>query len=208
METIKIHNIEGKETGEMKLPAEIFDLKFNADLTHQALVAHLANNRQILAHTKDRSEVRGGGKKPWRQKGTGRARHGSRRSPIWIGGGVTFGPTKERNFSKKINQKMKKTAILMVLSAKAQENQLIVLDNLNLTQPKTKEMEKIIQVILPAPGSVLMVLAEKNVNIEKSAHNLKKVKIITVNNLNIYDLLNYKYIIMAKETVEKIHPVK
>lgn len=201
---IKTHNLSGQETGKIELLAEIFDLQFNPDIVHQVLRAYLANNRQVLAHTKDRGEVRGGGKKPWRQKGTGRARHGSRRSPIWIGGGITFGPTKERNFSQKINKKMKKNALLMALSAKAREGQIIIIDNLSLNQPKTKEMAKIIKNILPAAGSALLVLNEKDENIEKSARNLTEIKVITINNLNIYDLLGYKYIIMQKEAIEKI----
>jgi large subunit ribosomal protein L4 len=120
------------------LPKEIFDVEINPDLIHQVVVAQTANRRRVIAHTKGRGEVRGGGKKPWRQKGTGRARHGSIRSPLWKGGGVTFGPTKERTFKKEINKKMKRKALFMVLTAKAKNNLLLVLDKIILEQPKTK----------------------------------------------------------------------
>jgi len=135
---IKIYNQEAEPVGEIKLSDKVFGVKVNESLVHQAMVTQMANQRQVLAHTKDRSEVRGGGRKPWRQKGTGRARAGSIRSPIWIGGGVTFGPRKERNFKKKINQKMKQKAILMVLSDKVANNNLMILDKLEMKEFKTK----------------------------------------------------------------------
>ena len=136
----------GKESGKAELPSEIFDVKMNSDLVHQVVIAQMSNQRQVIAHTKDKSEVRGGGKKPWKQKGTGRARHGSIRSPIWKGGGVTFGPTKDRNFKKKINKKMRRKALFMVLSSKVKDKEMIILDELKIEKPKTKEIMKIIQV--------------------------------------------------------------
>jgi len=128
---VDIQNQKGEKVGTMELPKEIFEVEASPSLLHQAVVAQMSNMRTNIAHTKDRSEVRGGGRKPWRQKGTGRARHGSRRSPIWVGGGVTFGPTKYRNFTKKINIKMKQKAILAALSGKAKDSELVILDKLS-----------------------------------------------------------------------------
>lgn len=135
---IKIYNQKAESVGDMNLSDKIFSVKVNENLVHQVMVTQMANERQVLAHTKDRSEVRGGGAKPWRQKGTGRARAGSSRSPIWIGGGITFGPRKDRNFKKKINKKMKQKAMLMVLSDKVKNNSLVVLDKLEMKEYKTK----------------------------------------------------------------------
>jgi len=139
-----LYNQEGEEIKKVDLPSEIFDIELNSDLVHQVVVAQMSNSRKVIAHTKDRSEKRGGGRKPWRQKGTGRARHGSIRSPIWRGGGVTFGPTKDRNFSKKINKKMKQGALLMTLSSKIKEDEFVLLDKIELTEGKTKLMNEMI----------------------------------------------------------------
>src|SRR3989338_2325431 len=139
-----LYNQIGDVVGQIELPDEVFGLKINQDLLHQAVVAQLGNSRQVLAHTKDRSEVRGGGKKPWRPKGTGRARQGSIRSPQWIGGGIVFGPLKTRNFSLKINKKMKQKAMFMALSDKLASNDLIVLDNLEMKESKTKAFDLIL----------------------------------------------------------------
>jgi len=141
---LNVYNQQSELIGEMDLNPKIFNVKANPALVHQAVVAQMANERQVLAHTKGRGEVRGGGRKPWQQKGTGRARHGSIRSPIWRGGGVTFGPTKERNFKQKINQKMKQKALLAVLSDKVANKKLVVLDKLELTEYKTKKFDQII----------------------------------------------------------------
>jgi len=140
----KIYNQQAEVVEEMELNPKIFDVPTNSALIHQALVAQMANMRQVLAHTKGRGEVRGGGRKPWRQKGTGRARHGSIRSPIWRGGGVTFGPTKDRNFKKDINKKMKRKALLMALSDKASNKKLVILDKLAIGEFKTKKFDNII----------------------------------------------------------------
>ena len=149
---VKTYDQTGKEVGQTRLPLEIFGVKMNQDVVHRVVLAQRANQRQITAHTKDRSEVRGGGKKPWRQKGTGRARHGSIRSPLWRGGGVTFGPRKERNFKQKINKKMRRKALFMVLSAKAKDNLLVILSDLKLEKPKTKLMAEVLKQ-LPAKDS-------------------------------------------------------
>ena len=201
-----VYNQEGKEVEEMQLPAEVFGLKLNRDLVHQAVVAQMANSRQVIAHTKTRAEVRGGGKKPWRQKGTGRARHGSIRSPIWIGGGVTFGPTKERNFSKKINKKMRRKALLMVLSGKAKDNELVVLDDLKLSEPKTKLMDKVIASLVRVKKDIkkgaLIALGQKDDNVIKAVKNIPKINTIGINSLNVVDVLSKKYLVMTKESVK------
>ena len=163
----------------------------------------MANQRKVIAHTKDRSEVRGGGRKPWRQKGTGRARHGSRRSPIWKGGGVTFGPTKDRVFDKKINKKMRRKALLMVLSAKAKNNLLLLLDKFDLNQAKTKLMAEVLKK-LPIKGSVLIALPKIEKNIILAARNIPRVKTIEARNLNPLDLLSFKYLIISKEAIKAV----
>ena len=207
MPNVKIYNQEGKEVGRADLPAEIFDVKINQDLVHQAVIAQVANSRQVLAHTKDRSERRGGGRKPWRQKGTGRARHGSTRSPIWRGGGVTFGPTKERVFAQKINKKMKRKALLMVLSSKVKDKEMILLDKLELVKAKTKKMAEILKnfsKIKPLGSSVLIVLPNSDEKIIKAARNIPKIKTIRADSLNVVDVLSCKYLLMVQEAVEVI----
>ena len=200
---VTVYDQQGKETGTTLLPKEIFDLKINLDLVHQVVVSQSANQRKVIANVKDRSEVRGGGRKPWRQKGTGRARHGSRRSPIWKGGGVTFGPTSERVFKKKINKKMKRIALLMTLSAKAKNNLIIVLDSLSLTEIKTKLMAKSLAK-LPVKGSVLIALPKVEKNIIMAARNIPQTRTIEAKNLNALDLLSYKYLILPKESIKTI----
>jgi large subunit ribosomal protein L4 len=206
-----IYNQDGQEVGKIQLPAEIFGLKMNKDLVHQAVMAQMANSRQILAHTKDRSEVRGGGKKPWRQKGTGRARHGSIRSPLWRGGGITFGPTKERNFSKKINKKMKRRALLVALSGKAREGELIVLDDLRLSSPKTKEAAKIVSGLTKIKEDIkkgaLIALVKKDENVIRAAKNIPKFDTIGMSSLNVVDVLKRKYLVMTRGEVEEINKI-
>ncbi len=140
---VDVYNQKGEKVGSALLPKEIFEVPLNQDVVHQAVLSQLATSRLIHAKTKTRAEVRGGGRKPWRQKGTGRARHGSRRSPLWIGGGTTFGPTTEKNYAKKINKKMKRKALFMVLSRKAKDDEIILLDELTLQEPKTKRMAEV-----------------------------------------------------------------
>ena len=200
----KVYNQEGKEVSELKLNEAIFDLPWNADLVHQAVRVAWANKRQVLASTKDRSEVSGGGRKPWRQKGTGRARHGSIRSPIWKGGGITFGPTKERNFKLKINKKMARKAFLTALSTKAKDSELLVLDDLKLSAPKTKEMAKIMKNFSQVKNS-LLVLAGKNEDLKKAGRNLPNLRIINIDNLNILDILKYKHLIFTKDGIEHLN---
>jgi len=200
---VKTYDQNGKEVGQTRLPSEIFDVKVNPDLIHQVVISQTANRRTVIAHTKDRAQVRGGGKKPWRQKGTGRARHGSRRSPIWKGGGVTFGPTKERNFEKKINKKMRRKAILMVLSAKVKNDLLLILEKLSLEKPKTKLMAGILGK-LPFKGSALIVLPQLEKDIVRAAKNIKGVATVEARNLNALDLLSFKYLIMPKDSIKAI----
>lgn len=200
---VKTYDQNGKETGQTRLPSEIFDVKLNSDLVHQVAVSQMANKRTVLASTKDRAQVRGGGKKPWRQKGTGRARHGSRRSPLWKGGGVTFGPTKERNFEKKINKKMRRKALLMVLSAKAKNNLLVVLEKLALEKPKTKLMAEVIKK-LPIKGTFLIVLPGLEKDVVRAARNIPGSATVEARNLNALDLLSFKYLVMPKEGIKTI----
>ncbi len=205
MPSVNVYNIEGKKTGTTKLPPEIFDVKINTDLVHQVVVAQMANKRQVIAHAKDRSEIRGGGRKPWRQKGTGRARHGSIRSPIWRSGGATFGPTRERVFKKKINKKMKQKALFMILTSKHKDNELILLDKLEIKEPKTKLIAEILENILKKKTkSVLVVTLKKNENIIRANKNIPYTKILRADSLNILDLLSFKYLLMPKEAIKVI----
>ncbi len=209
---LAVYNQEGQEVEKITLPQEIFGLKINQDLVKQAVEAQMSQSRIPYAHAKDRSEVRGGGKKPWRQKGTGRARHGSIRSPIWRGGGVTHGPRKEKNFAKKINKKMRRAALLMTLSGKVKDNELVVLDDLKLEQPKTKEMVKIIRQLAGKVKSdldkgALVVIPQKDENIIRATRNIPKFSTIGVQSLNVVDLLSYKYLLMPKGAIEVIKKI-
>jgi len=212
MPNVNIYNIKGEKTGTIKLLPEIFDIKINTDLVHQVLVTQLSNKRQNIASTKDRGEVRGGGRKPWRQKGTGRARHGSSRSPIWVGGGVTFGPTKERVYSKKINKKMKRKALFMVLTSKVKDNEIKILDKLELNEPKTKLMENILDNLFKKdnkikknkPISVLVAIAKKDNNIILANRNITNTKTVIADSLSMLDLLSFKHFLLSEEAIKVI----
>ncbi len=199
-----VYNQNGEKIGEIELSERVFGVEVKPEVLKQVYVAQMANMRQVIAHTKDRSEVRGGGKKPWRQKGTGRARHGSIRSPLWVGGGVTFGPTNERNFKQKVNRKMKQKATLMAISGKAKDNELIIVDKIELTAAKTREMAKITEKIVPNFERALMMLPEKNETIFRAGRNLDDFKISHLGNMNIVDLLNYKHLVLTKETISRL----
>lgn len=206
---IKVYNHAASPVKDLELAAKIFGVKANNELLHQAVITQMANSRQVLAHTKDRSEVRGGGKKPWKQKGTGRARVGSSRSPLWIGGGVTFGPTKDRNFKKKINQKMKQKAIFMALSDRFATNSLVIVDNLEFKEYKTKQFNALLtnlekKVLNNDRRDTLVITEAKNEKAQYSGRNLKGVKIINLDNINIVDLLNYKYLLLTEKAVENL----
>jgi len=204
MET-KIFDQKGKEAGKMEVPSEVFGLRWNANLVHQVMTSMMSNARPNVADTKGRGEVQGGGKKPWRQKGTGRARHGSSRSPIWIGGGVTHGPTSERNYKKKINKKMKGKALATVLSAKFRDGEVIFLDDLKLAAPKVKlaseilvNLAKSFEKINYKKGSrAIIAIPELDENIKNSFKNIKSVLVEEVRNLNPLLLLNYKYLVLV-----------
>lgn len=199
----KVYNLEGKEAGEIELPERIFNVPVNDDLIHQVVVAQMANSREVIADTKDRGEVSGGGKKPWKQKGTGRARHGSSRSPIWKGGGVTFGPTTERNFTKRINKKMKAKALFMVLSEKLREEKILVLDEVQMEKPSTKDMLKSLGK-LSIKTKALMALGERDDNFLKSVGNIKNVSVIASDSLNVVDLLKNDMFVVNKAGLKRI----
>jgi large subunit ribosomal protein L4 len=210
MSKVNVYNQKGEVVGEALLPKEIFDVAIKDALIKQVADIQMANQRQVLASTKDRAQVRGGGKKPWRQKGTGRARHGSRRSPLWKGGGITFGPTKERNYEKKISKKMRKLALFMVLSGKAKENVLVVLDSLKLEAAKTKLMAGVIKNlkdnvdILKKKGKILIAIPEKDDLIIRATKNIPNIQMIEARNLNVLDLLSYKFLIMPKDSIKVV----
>lgn len=204
MPKVDILNIKGEKVDEMTLDDAIFGIKPNEAVVHQVVVALLANKRQGTQSAKTRSEVRGGGRKPWRQKGTGRARAGSIRSPLWKGGGVIFAP-KPRDYSKKINKKMNRLAMKSVFSSKVQENELYILDELNMDTPKTKEMVSILGNL--KSNKALIVLEKNDENIYKSARNIPGVEVATVETINVYDMLKYYDLILTKKAVEKIEEV-
>ena len=208
MET-PLYNQQAEKVGTVNLPDSVFGLPMNKDLIFQIVTAQMANRRQTVAHTKDRSEVSGGGKKPWKQKGTGRARHGSIRSPIWKGGGVTFGPRKDRIFKKEINKKMARKALLTVLSSKVSDKEITVIDNLILENWKTKEMAKIIKNIAGlfavSYGSMLIIVPEKGTDtILRAVKNIPKVDVTEAKNLNALDVIARRNVVILEKAVEVI----
>ncbi len=204
MKQIAVFDKNLKEVKNIDLSDNVFDIKPNEALIHQVSVSMLSNLRRPLAHTKTRSEVSGGGKKPWRQKGTGRARQGSIRSPLWVGGGITFGPRNVRNFSQKINDKMRQKAFCMLLTNKVDNNLLMVIDNLNFDKPKTKDVLNIIDNSkFKGQKSVLFVVNKKDDNVYKAVRNIEGFKIKTC--INVLDLLKYKNVIMDEPTITSIN---
>jgi len=206
---VKLYNQKGEKVGEVKLPSEIFDVPFNEDLVWQVIYCQMANKRKPIAHTKDRSEVKGGGRKPWSQKGTGRARVGSIRSPLWRGGGVTFGPRKERKFKKRIPKKMKRKALFCVLSEKLRRNLIVFLDKLVLEKIKTKEMVKILDNLKEKieelkRGKTLIILPQKDEKIIKSARNIPKLEVKLAKDISVLDLLSFKNLIILKDSIKVI----
>lgn len=204
MPKIDVLDVKGNVVGDVELSEGIFGIEPNEHVVHEVVVALLANRRQGTRSALTRSEVRGGGRKPWRQKGTGRARAGTIRSPLWKGGGVIFAP-KSRDYSKKVNKKVKALAMKSVFSAKAQENELRVLNQLVMDAPKTKEMIAVLNNI--NAQKALIVLPENNEAIIRSANNIPKVATTTVNELNVYDMLKYDVLIMTQEALQKIEEV-
>jgi len=201
---IGVYNQKGEEKGQARVAKEIFGLKVNSDLVHQVVVSQMANRRQATAHSKTRGEKRGGGRKPWRQKGTGRARHGSIRSPLWRGGGVTFGPRADRVYKKRIPKKMKRKALLMCLSGKAEKGLLVLLDSLKLKSIKTKDMADILNKLPSKNGSCLIALPEVDEKIILSTRNIPKVSTIQARDLNALDVLSFKYLLIPKAGIKVI----
>ncbi|MBF7095991.1 50S ribosomal protein L4 [Alkalibacter mobilis] len=205
MPKVDVINVKGEKVEELTLKDDIFGIEPNEAAVHQVVVAQLANKRQGTQSAKTRSEVRGGGKKPWRQKGTGRARAGSIRSPLWKGGGVIFAP-KPRDYSKKVNKKMNRLAIKSVLSSKVADSEFLVLDALSIEAPKTKEMVNVLENIKAAKKTLILV-KDLDENVYKSARNIPGVKTVTVETINVYDLLDCDCLVTTKDSVEKIEEV-
>lgn len=206
METI-VYNQEGKETGKIALPETVFGAKWNADLVHQVATSLASSARANTAHTKTRGEVSGGGKKPWRQKGTGRARHGSIRSPIWVGGGVAHGPRSDKNYARKVSKGMKQKALFSALSAKMRDGEVVFLSAIAIPEIKTKEASKIISNLSriksleslekKQKNAALILLPRKETVVEKSFRNIGNVKVGEARNLSLLDTLQYKYLIVV-----------
>jgi large subunit ribosomal protein L4 len=203
---VKLYNQNGKDTGEINAPDRVFNVPWKPSLVHQVVVAMQANARTPVAHTKDRGDVRGGGRKPWQQKGTGRARHGSSRSPIWRGGGVTFGPRNDKVYDKKINKKMRISALFSVLSQKMRDGEVIFLEKIALDLPKTKLAKEVVEHLSSIEGmqnmatkkrnNAIISMGEKNQDIERSFNNFGNIQVQEARNLNPVDLLKYKYLVL------------
>ena len=205
---LPVYAMDGKKVSTIALPAEIFSVAWRADLVHQVVTGMEANKRQNRAHTKDRSEVSGGGKKPWKQKGTGQARHSSTRSPIWRHGGVTFGPRTERDYSEKINRKQKTAALLSVLSRKARDGEIVLVDSLSFSEPKTAEAKGVVAALAKATGeerlgnkrknAALVALSSHNTATVKSFSNMGNIATEEARSLNPVDIIKYKYLVIEK----------
>ncbi len=205
MPKVDVYDIKGKKVSDIELLDSVFGIEPNENIVHEVLVNYLANQRQGTQSTKTRAEVRGGGKKPWRQKGTGRARQGSIRAPQWIKGGIALGP-KPRSYKYTVNKKEKRLAIKSILSSKVLEKELTVVDKLELKEIKTKSMVKALSA-LKVEGKTLIVVPENNKNVLMSARNIEGVKTITTNNINVFDLLKYNNLILPVDTVKKLEEV-
>jgi large subunit ribosomal protein L4 len=202
----KVYNQSGKEVGEVKLPANVFGLSWNADLVHQVITSMLSDSRVIYAHTKTRGQVSGGGRKPWRQKGTGRARHGSTRSPIWVGGGIAHGPNGLKNYSRKINKKMKIKALYTILSKKLKDGEILFVDKFEIAKPKTVEAIGILKslskiktasdIFTKKRNSAIIAISGKKQAFERSFSNIGNVEVDELRNINPVDLLNMKYLVI------------
>ena len=205
MPKVDVYDIKGKKVSDIELADSVFGIEPNENIVHSVLVNYLANQRQGTQSTKTRAEVRGGGKKPWRQKGTGRARQGSIRAPQWIKGGIALGP-KPRSYKYTVNKKERRLAIKSILSSKVLEKELTVVDKLELKEIKTKSMVKALSA-LKVEGKTLIVVTENNKNVFMSARNIEGVKTITANNINVFDLLKYNNLVLPVDTVKKLEEV-
>jgi large subunit ribosomal protein L4 len=209
----KVYNQNGKEAGDIALPEAVFGLPWNGDLVHQVITSLMTNKRTPVAHTKNRGDVRGGGKKPWKQKGTGRARHGSIRSPLWVGGGVTHGPRNDKNFTRKVNKNMRTKALFTILSKKHRDGEVLFVESFAVASGKAKDAKAAIASLGTIKGfealkdrrknAALMALHKKDANVERAFGNFGNVAIDEARNINPVDLLNYKYLVVAgpKEVV-------
>lgn len=205
-----IYSVEGKEQGSVALPAAVFGVTWNADLVHDVVLAMQANERAGTAHTKDRSEVSGGGKKPWKQKGTGRARHGSTRSPIWVKGGVAHGPRSDKDYSVKLNRKVKAKALATVLSKKQADGEIIFVDGVTFAEPKTATAKTIVKALATGSGkadlatkrknAAVVILPKRDLAIEKSFRNFGNIEVVMAKDINPVDLLTYKYVVVTAPT--------
>ena len=205
MPKVDVYDIEGKKVKTIELKEEVFGIEPNETVVHHVLVNYLANQRQGTQSTKTRSEVSGGGRKPWRQKGTGRARQGSIRAPHWVGGGIALGP-KPRSYNYTVNKKERQLAIKSLLSSKVLEKELVVVEKLPLKEIKTKEMARVLN-NLKVEGKAVILLAEKDEIVQKSARNIEGVKTTLVNTINVYDLLKHKNLVVTEDTVKKLEEV-
>ena len=205
MPKVDVYNMQGKKVSDVELSEAVFGIEPNENVVHSALVNYLANQRQGTQSTKTRAEVSGGGRKPWRQKGTGRARQGSIRAPQWIKGGIALGP-KPRSYSYRINKKEKQLAIRSLLSAKVLDNELTVVDKLEVKEAKTKVMAKALT-DLKVEGKTLIILADRNDNVLRSSRNIEGVKTIELNTINVFDLLNCNKLVLPLDTVKKLEEV-
>lgn len=202
-----VYNQEGKSSGKVNIPEGIFDLPWNADLVHEVVRLMNSNSRTNIAHTKTRGEVRGGGKKPWQQKGTGRARHGSTRSPIWVGGGIAHGPRNDKNFDRKINNKARNKALLTILSKKFSDGEILFVDSLKMDAPKTKEAKQILtafskikgyeRLTTKAKNTAILALDSKSIPVIKSFHNFSNISVEEFRNINPVSILNHTYLIIS-----------
>ncbi len=203
MKKIDVYNLEGKKVATVDLNAAVFDVKGSDAMIHQVYVSQAANRRSGHAHTKIRSEVRGGGKKPWRQKGTGNARTGSIRNPLWKGGGVIFGPTKERNYTKDINSKVKKKAIALALTKKAHADKIRVVDSFVMEDVKTKPMAALLHT-MGVDASAVVAFAPKEAASYKAVRNIARVVPMEAEKLNVYDVMNAQYVVLSLDTLKQL----
>jgi large subunit ribosomal protein L4 len=204
MAKISVYNLKGEEVEKIELSADIFDLASNPTLVHQAYVGLVGNERGVYAHTKTRAEVAGSGKKPWRQKGTGRARVGEVRNPVWRKGGIVFGPRNTRNFQVKVNQKMRRKAVMVALSDKVREGKLLVVESMNLAEKKTKLFAEALRALKIENKSAVVGLARSEKEMEKASRNVPRVTNVLTENVNVADLLNHQYFLLSKESVKDL----
>ncbi|OGY84239.1 MAG: 50S ribosomal protein L4 [Candidatus Kerfeldbacteria bacterium RIFCSPHIGHO2_12_FULL_48_17] len=206
MSKVTLYTKEGVKTEQtIDLPPKMWEVELNPQLIHQAVVAHQANAREAIAHTRTRGEVRGGGRKPWKQKGTGNARQGSIRSPLWVGGGITFGPRNTRNFTIAMNKKAKKKALFMVLSNKLAHDRLVVVDDFNFEKPKTRLIADMVAKLPPKGKAAVIVLPKTQSTLARAVRNLPKVNALAAKSLNVYDLLHKDWLIVSKAALEEMH---